>query len=159
MTAIPWVRQATPDDYEAILKIRDQVAVDLLQRGFRWNPNALTRDHLEEWNQAGVLWVGEVRGQVIACIAVWLHDPIGWWSRADLAGYVRDLMIDPSHRHQGVGAHLLRWAELYLQGLGRSRVRLDCDAGNDRLCRYYEAAGYQYVETDESGFAQFEKRL
>lgn len=159
MTGIPWVRQATPDDFDALLKIRDHVAVDLLQRGFRWNPNALTREHLEDWTTAESLFVGDIQGKIVGSVAVWLYDPVGWWPRGDLAGYIRDLMIDPSYRHQNLGAHLLRWAELYVAGLGRGRVRLDCDAVNERLCRYYKEAGYRHVETDQEGSALFEKRL
>lgn len=159
MTGIPWVRQATPDDFDALLEIRDRVAVDLLERGFQWNPSALTYEHLDGWTRAGALWVGDVRGTVVGSVAVWLYDPVGWWPRADLAGYVRDLMIDPSYRHQGLGAHLLRWAERYISGLGRNRVRLDCDASNKRLWRYYTEAGYGHVQIDEHGSALFEKRL
>ncbi len=95
MTAIPSIRPATPDDFDALLEIREEVAVDLLERGIPSNPNALTRQHLEEWTSAGVLWVAELDGAVIGSIAVWFHDPTNYWPRADLASYIRDLMVHP----------------------------------------------------------------
>jgi GNAT superfamily N-acetyltransferase len=153
----PTVRRAEPADFGRLLEIRDRVAIDLLERGVRWNPNALTLEHLEDWHRLGVLWLAEIDGQVVGSVAVWRKDPMGYWPAGDLATYLRDLMTDPSYRHHGIGAVLLGWAERYSAGIGRSRVRLDCDAGNQRLCRYYQEAGYRQVATDGDGFALFEK--
>lgn len=159
MTAIPQIRLATTDDFQPLLAIREEVAIDLLERGIPSNPNALRWHHLEEWTSAGVLWVAEVDGEVIGSIAVWPYDPTGYWSRADLASYLRDLMVHPRFRHEGYGAVILGWAERFSAGRGRSRVRLDCDATNERLCRYYKEAGYRHVVTDDDGFALFEKTV
>jgi GNAT superfamily N-acetyltransferase len=159
VTGNPRIRPATPDDFELLLEIREEVAIDLLQRGIPSNPNSLTRQHLEDWTSDGVLWVADLDGEAIGSIAVWFHDPTEYWPRADLASYVRDLMVDPRLRHQGYGAMLLGWAESYSSGRGRNRVRLDCDAVNERLCRYYKEAGYRHVITDEYGFALYEKAL
>ena len=159
MTANPWIRPATPDDFESLLEIREEVAIDLLQRGIPSNPNALTWQHLEDWTTERVLWVAELDGAVIGSIVVWSHDPTGYWPRADLASYLRDLMLHPRYRHEGFGAVVLGWAERYSAGRGRNRVRLDCDASNERLCRYYKEAGYRHVATDHDGFALFEKVL
>ena len=159
MTAIPSIRHATPYDFEPLLEIRKEIAVDLLQRGIASNPNALRRHHLEEWTAARVLWVAESEGTVAGSIAVWFCDPTNYWSRVDLASYVRDLMVHPRHRHHGFGAVILGWAERFSAGTGRSRVRLDCVASNERLCRYYKEAGYRHVVTDKDGFALFEKVL
>ena len=79
MTANPLIRPATPDDFELLLAIREEVAIDLLERGVPSNPNALTWQHLEEWTSAGVLWVAELEGTVIGSIAVWSHDPTNYW--------------------------------------------------------------------------------
>ena len=159
MTARPQIRLATPYDFDALLEIREEVAIDLLERGIPSNPNALTRQHLEDWTRAGVLWVADLDGAVIGSIAVWPHDPTNYWPRADLASYIRDLMVHPRFRHEGIGALILGWAERFSAGRGRSRVRLDCEAGNERLCRYYKEAGYRHVVTDNDGFALFEKTL
>ena len=125
------IRLAAPNDFETLLEVREEVAIDLLQRGIPSNPNSLTRQHLVDWTSEGVLWVADLDGEVIGSIAVWFHDPTDYWPRADLASYVRDLMVHPRLRHQGYGALLLKWAERYSAGRGRNRVRLDC--GNLRL--------------------------
>jgi RimJ/RimL family protein N-acetyltransferase len=159
VTEIPHVRPARLADFDAILEIRDQVAVDLLGRGVPWNPNVLSRAQLADWSDRGVLYVAELKGEIVGSIAVWRRDPGGWWPVEDRGGYVRDLMIDPRLRGKGVGAIVLRWAENYASGMGLQRVRLDCLSSNDRLCRYYKEAGYRQVATDSSGVAYFEKSV
>ena len=159
MTSIPTLRPATAEDFDLLLEIRREIAADLQQRSIPANPNGLRRHHLEEWTAANVLWVGELQGSVIGSIAVWFHDPTDHWPRSDLATYVRDLMVSPRHRDQGLGAVMLSWAERFSAGLGRSRVRLDCDASNPRLLRYYTEAGYRRVGIDDEGFALFEKAV
>ena len=54
---------------------------------------------------------------------------------------------------------MLSWAERFSAGVGRRRVRLDCDASNARLLHYYSEAGYGRVGIDDEGFALFEKEL
>lgn len=159
VTQIPHIRPARASDFDAILEIRDQVAVDLLGRGLHWNPNVLSRIQLADWSDRGVLFVAEVKNEVVGSIAIWRRDPGSWWPVEDRAGYVRDLMIHPRLRGQGAGATVLRWAEKYAAGLGLQRVRLDCLSSNDRLCRYYQEAGYRPVATDPDGVAYFEKSV
>ena len=159
MRGTPWVRPATPADFQVLLEVREEVAVDLLQRGIASNPNALTRQHLEEWTKSRALWVAELDGSVIGSIAVWLHDPTDYWPETELATYIRDLMVSPKHRHEGLRASMLRWAERFSASRGRDRVRLDCDAANERLCRYYQDCGYRRVGIDGEGFALYEKAL
>jgi RimJ/RimL family protein N-acetyltransferase len=159
VTGIPHVRPARPQDFDAILEIRDQVAVTLLSRGRQWNPNVLSRAHLADWLDRGALFVAEIGGKVIGAIAVWRRDPGAYWPVEDRAGYIRDLMIHPQLQGRAVGAAVLGWAERYAAGLGLQRVRLDCLSTNDRLCRYYKEAGYRQVATDVDGMAYFEKAV
>lgn len=159
VTEIPHLRPARVGDFDAILEIRDQVAVDLLGRGVHWNPNVLSRSQLADWSNRGVLFVAEIRNEAVGSIAVWRRDPGGWWPVEDRAGYVRDLMIHPRLRGRDIGATILRWAEKYAGGVGLQRVRLDCLSSNDRLCRYYKEAGYRQVATDLDGVAYFEKSV
>jgi len=149
VTRIPHVRPAKTSDFDRLLEIRQRIALRLLQRGIHSNPASLTRAHLEEWTEAGVLWVGEVGGEVVAAVTVWRHDPAGFWPRGDVAAYIRDLMVDPEHASQGYGKVVLGWAERYAAGIGRRRVRLDCDLDNERLMRYYHDAGYREIAHDD----------
>jgi len=152
------VRPATQADFDTLLKLQDEVAIDLLSRGIRWNPTAVTRDHLYEWVEEGALMVGTVENQIVGSIAIRSIDRGGHWAKGDLAGYVHDLMVSPQHKGSNLGRQLLKWAESYSRGRGRVRIRLDCDASNTRLCGYYEEAGYRRVG-ESDGAALFEKVL
>ncbi|MCY9698207.1 GNAT family N-acetyltransferase, partial [Paenibacillus alginolyticus] len=43
------------------------------------------------------------------------------------------------------GQLLLKWAENYIKNKGRTRIRLDCMAENDRLNQYYLDSGFQHI--------------
>ncbi len=159
VTQIPHVRPADPGDFDAILEVKDQVAVDLLSRGVHWNPNVLTADDLSDWAEDKALFAIEISSSVVGCVAVWLQDPDEWWPVGDRAGYIRDLMVHPRLRGQEVGSKVLGWAERYLGGLGKHKIRLDCLASNDRLRRYYTDAGFHQFGVDAVGMAYFEKTL
>lgn len=145
-------------DFDRLLKLQDEVAVDLLSRGIKWNPGAVTRNHLSEWVEEGALMVGTIEDQVVGAIAARSVDRGDHWPKGDLAAYVHDLMVSPEHKGNHLGRQLLKWAESYAQGRGRVRVRLDCDVSNVRLCLYYEGLGYRRVGEFE-GAALFEKVL
>jgi ribosomal protein S18 acetylase RimI-like enzyme len=152
------VRPATTGDFDTLLKLQDEVAVDLLSRGIKWNPGAVTRDHLYEWVQEGALMVGTFEDQVVGAIAIRSADRGNHWPKGDLAGYIHDLMVSPEHKGNHLGRQLLYWAERYTKGRGRLWIRLDCEASNARLCRYYEEVGFRRVGEFE-GAALFEKAL
>lgn len=152
------VRPAIPADFDTLLKLQDEVAVDLLSRGIRWNPGAVTRDHLDEWAGEEALMVGTIEDKVVGVVAIRSADRGGRWPKGDLAGYLHDLMVSPQVKGNHLGRQLLNWAESYARGRGRTWVRLDCDASNARLCRYYEEAGYRRAGGLD-GSALFEKAL
>ncbi len=152
------VRAAQPEDVDRLQAIREEVAIDLLQRGIPWNPNATRREHLESWVAQGALWVATISDEPLGMVAVWWSDPAGYWPKADLAAYLHDLMMSPTLRGERMGERLLAWAESFVRGRGRRWLRLDCDAANDRLRRYYEEAGYEHVGI-HAGAALFQKRL
>src|SRR5258708_10271480 len=63
----------------------------------------------------------------------------------DLPGdalYVHGLMVLRACAGQAVGRALLAWAARRAARLGKSLLRLDCDATNPRLRAYYESAGF-----------------
>ncbi|WP_019960382.1 ribosomal protein S18-alanine N-acetyltransferase [Woodsholea maritima] len=51
--------------------------------------------------------------------------------------------IDPAHRHQGMGAHLLKASESLVSGLGTRRFFLEVSVRNDGALRLYQSSGWQ----------------
>jgi ribosomal protein S18 acetylase RimI-like enzyme len=62
-----------------------------------------------------------------------------WGERLPDSGYVRRLCTRPDVARQGLGVELLTWADTKATSRGRSYLRLDTPAANDRLRAYYES--------------------
>jgi hypothetical protein len=56
-------------------------------------------------------------------------------------------------------AWLLDWVSQVAREEGRDAVRLDCVAGNDRLCGYYERLGFRARGTVTVGGSPGERRI
>jgi ribosomal protein S18 acetylase RimI-like enzyme len=103
---------------------------------------------------AGRLFVAEAEGRVVGFVSVLGafrseepdDDPAPF-------AYVDDLVILPQHRSRGLGRALLRRAEAYAAGCGRSSLRLSVKGGNDVARAFYLRGGYTEYEL------QLEKRL
>ncbi|KPF70452.1 hypothetical protein IP84_01650 [beta proteobacterium AAP99] len=69
------------------------------------------------------------------------NGPNPWWPvdgrpAVYLAGMVA------ARRGQGTGSRIIAWGMQQAAQRGHRRLRLDCHAGNNRLCAYYESQGF-----------------
>ncbi len=95
----------------------------------------------------GELYLARLDGKVIGAFVLgWKDEPVWgppiWGGRPDEAGYVHKLAVARRAAGQGVGLKMQRWAEERVREAGRLYLRLDCDADNVRLNRYYRDAGF-----------------
>ncbi|GAA1116592.1 hypothetical protein GCM10009642_63360 [Nocardiopsis metallicus] len=82
-------------------------------------------------------------GPLLAALRLLTEDPQIWPDSDSVrATYVHGLMVDRSASGQGLGAHLLAWAESRASDHHHTCVRLDCVSTNHRLRAYYEQRGY-----------------
>ncbi len=61
-------------------------------------------------------------------------------------GYLDDVFVLEQHRHQGIGAKLMREAVDYARGSGCVRVELGTRRDNTRARRLYERLGFEEVD-------------
>jgi GNAT superfamily N-acetyltransferase len=143
------VRQATPEDIEAILALRTEASQWLAAKGsdqWQWPPRIAG---IKVGIAAGTVWVieGSV-GDVVATITVDnFADPEFWLpaDQPDTALYAHQMIVARSHARQGLGSALLDFAGALAQGSGRRWVRLDAWATNKPLQDYYLTQGFQPV--------------
>ena len=152
------IRAATVEDLPAVLQLYDEAVAWLNARGIaeQWGTTPVSeRPHLvaevresldfgavAEWDGlVGFIAVDTaVPGEVVGLLG----------ERAGSAAWVHSLVARRTPEAQGVGAALLRWAEAYALGQGRTCLGLGCWAGNPRLVAYYEGVGFRRVgETGE----------
>ncbi|MEU6669113.1 GNAT family N-acetyltransferase [Streptomyces sp. NPDC046727] len=144
-------RPAVREDLSTLVRLRDDAARWMNSRGTtgQWQPGELDEAHFRRIMEDGEVWVAEVAGRTVGAWELWWEDPDAWGPQPPTAGYVHRLMVDHAVALPGTGRRLLRAAERRVAEAGRTLVRLDCLAGNDRLTAYYVDAGYRVVGHQE----------
>jgi len=102
----------------------------------------------------GKVFVAEHGGQVVGFVCVWAgvpseepdDDPSEY-------AFVSDLVLEPAHRHRGLGRELMTAAEDYARARGARRIRLGVLARNMAARAFYESMNYLEREIE------LEKRL
>ncbi|GAA2234492.1 MULTISPECIES: GNAT family N-acetyltransferase [Streptomyces] len=169
-TTGPRVRPAAESDLAALVRLRDDAARWMLSRGItgQWRPGELDEDHFRRIMTRGEVWLAEAGGRPVGAWELWWEDEDAWGAQPPVAGYVHRLMVDRAAAAPGTGRLLLSAAERRVAEAGRTRVRLDCLAGNAPLNAYYVDAGYRVVGRKEGkpqpggppkSFTLLEKRL
>ncbi|MEU0383681.1 GNAT family N-acetyltransferase [Streptomyces chartreusis] len=141
------VRPATEADVATLVRLRDDAARWMPARGItgQWRPGELDEGHFRQVMARGEVWLAEAGGRVRGAWELWWEDEAAWGPQPPVAGYVHRLMVDRGTAAPGTGRLLLRAAERRVAEAGRTRVRLDCLAGNAPLNAYYREAGYRVV--------------
>lgn len=119
-------RPARPSDYDHFARLFVELGTDnpVLPRD-RWE-SALARDTLffeEDGEVVAYAYVQPLRG----------------------VGYVRHVVVAPSHRGRGVGAHVMRAVAVHLRGRGCTRWCLNVKPDNTAAVRLYRSAGMENV--------------
>lgn len=150
MTTTPLVvRAAGPDDLPTVHEILDGAAAWLAEQGIRQWPIPYPREPIARAFAERGLWVGARGSRIVATMRTAPRDPEIWGEDPVPALYVHALAARREPLGRGSGLELLRWTARSAAREGLDVVRLDCLAGNDRLCRYYRQAGFRHVRDVE----------
>jgi ribosomal protein S18 acetylase RimI-like enzyme len=151
---------ALPYDAAAVVALRDAAARWQRERGIRqWEVGEVTPEQVRRQIERGEWHVVrepatssvpaefpvKLRVEVRAAVRVVTADPDVWGTRDDDAWYVHGLVVDRRQTGRALGARVLRRVEQDAWSRGRTAVRLDCVASNERLRRYYREQGYREV--------------
>jgi GNAT superfamily N-acetyltransferase len=159
------VERARVTDGSQIVELRDAAAPWLQRRGVeQWAPGEVRAEHVRRQIEADQWYVVRRHERVLAALRVLDDDREVWGARNDGALYVHGLVIDREVAGIGLGASLLDWVERIAVEQGKSWVRLDCVASNQKLCRYYADLGFLEVGSNSFGaggpsVALFEKHV
>jgi ribosomal protein S18 acetylase RimI-like enzyme len=106
---------------------------------------ALMRARCGKWD--GKVFVAEEEAQVVGFVCVWARVPSEEPNDDPSEhAFVSDLVVEPAHRHRGVGRTLMSAAEDYARARGARRIRLRVLARNTAARGFYESMNY--VERD-----------
>jgi len=164
------VRQATPDDVDAVMELVRRVVPLMRASGnFQWDetyPNAavFARDV-----EMGQLWLAEIDNQIAGGAAITTdQDPeyaqVGW-DLSEIAVVVHRLAVDPAFRGKGVAGGLMRQAEIVATEHEIWVLRVDTNTENEATQKLFPKLGYLSAGEITLGFRPglrfrcYEKRL
>ncbi|HJU11196.1 MAG TPA: GNAT family N-acetyltransferase [Candidatus Binataceae bacterium] len=146
------IARAGSDDYDIVMAILREAADWLIQRG---NPQwqhwymdfgeQLLRERLEHHE----VYLFRAEKIPIGTVTIQWTDAEVWGGRGSdgLAGYIHGIGIVRSMSGRQVGERILEWAVEQIRQRERQFARLDAQASNKPLCRYYEKCGFHPLET------------
>lgn len=122
----------------------DKMQVDHWQ--YWKNPPADKIRWVEEGIQNEEFYFLELQeGDSIGMVRVLDRDELYWGKREERAKYVHSLVIQEKFNGRGYGRQVLNLIEEMAREDDCTCVRLDADAANSKLCKYYEKQGFRRV--------------
>jgi protein-tyrosine phosphatase len=143
-------RLADPSQAGAIARLRDDLAEYQAEQGFpQWRPGEITGEQFARQIEAGEWFVLIDAATLTGTVRIIWDDPVIWPEGGE-AGHIHGLMVQRSRMGQGIGSHLLSWAEQHIRDQGKPLARLDCAATSQSLRSFYRRRGY--IEIGEFRF-------
>ncbi|GAB3254387.1 GNAT family N-acetyltransferase [Chitinimonas naiadis] len=105
----------------------------------------------ESMKNRGEVLVAEVSGQIIGCCSLYICPTLMHGARP--FGIIEHIVVDPSHRRQGIGRALLEEAIRIADFRRCYKLMLMTDAVQEGMQRFYEACGFS------RGAQGFQRRL
>lgn len=137
------IRPATPDDSERLAALFTQLGYP--------TPASTIRERLQRLSDATTVFVAVERDEPTGVVAVELYDDFVVGRRAVILG----LVIDELARNRGIGATLLRAAEIWAAQRNAPLLVVRSNVIRDDAHRFYAREGYRRVKSQHI----FEKRL
>src|SRR5271168_4023670 len=140
------VRQALPQDTKLVADILREATRWLEQAGMpMWQDGELSPSRIAADVDAGLFFVAECDGKMAGTVKLQLEDLLFWPDvPPEQSAFIHRLAV----RRQFAGGHfssaLLHWAVPQARSLGRSFLRLDCEASRPRLRAVYERFGFRH---------------
>lgn len=165
------IRRANQSEIEKIITITQACAAQMIAEGiFQWNQHYPNKLAFEKDLQREELYVLELDQKVVGCITIstWKDEeykPISWLTPDSNHRYIHRLAVHPSYQGKGWARALMDFAEEHARKEGAISIRLDTFSKNVRNQRFYEARGYQQLESiyfpkqSEHPFYCYEKLL
>lgn len=147
------IRQATGHDSGTVAEILSEAARWLDQRGMpMWRADELLPSHVAADVDAGLFFIAECDGAAAGVMKFQLADKLFWPDVPQTeSAFVHRLAVRRRFAGGGVSSDLLNWAVVRARSLGRSYLRLDCEASRAKLRAVYERFGFVHHSDRQVG--------
>ncbi len=140
------IRQATPQDIDAVAEILGEVARWLEEQGMAmWHQDELQPNRIVADVDSAQFFLAECDGVPAATIRFQLEDRLFWPDvPQNDSAFIHRLAVRRRFAGGEVSSALLLWAIARTHALGRRYLRLDCEASRTRLRAIYERLGFRF---------------
>jgi GNAT superfamily N-acetyltransferase len=109
-----------------------------------WEANELSPEAIRAEVAAGQFVLADREGEPAGALRFQTEDLLFWPDiPQDRSAFVHRLVVRRRFKGQGVSTALLEWAAGHARALGKTHLRLDCDAGRPKLRALYERFGFR----------------
>jgi len=157
------IARAQEADLDQARKILVDAATWMVEHEIsQWRPEDFPSQRVGKWLDD--LYIARHGEELVGVFRLLSEDADVWPDAppSQAAIVLHSLAVAGPHRGQGVGRRLLELAALQAAASGAEILRLDCPSANGRLRRYYQEAGFRYVDDIQVGpyhASRFEMRL
>ena len=127
-------------DLDDVLEVLNEAARWLTSRGINQWVDGFPGQLIAADISRGEVYLARRERRAVGTFTLQWSDELFWPGAVGEAGYIHRIAVRREAR--GLGVELLQMAERVTAASGRKLLRLDCFAGNDALCAYYERAGF-----------------
>ncbi len=147
------IRQAKAEDVDVVSTILLDAADWLERRGIgMWRADELSPEQMSQGISEGLFFIAELSSRPAGTIKFQLADTLFWPDMPQHdAAYVHRLAVTRACAGGVVSTALLSWAVRRSHLLGRTFLRLDCEAARPSLRAVYERFGFEHHSDREVG--------
>ena len=149
----PDIRPATRQDTGTVANVLCEAARWLEQGGMgMWRTDEVLPIRITADVDAGLFFVAECDGVTAGVVKFQLEDGLFWPDVAQAeSAFVHRLAVRRQFAGLGISSALLSWAVGRARSLGRSYLRLDCEASRPKLRAVYERFGFIHHSDKQVG--------
>jgi len=128
-----------------------------------WFPEELSPEKLSAAVAAGELHLVMKDGEAVGTVIFQLQDRLFWpdMEEGD-AAYIHKVILKRSVAGTGLAMKVIEWAKEKAKAQGLAYLRLDTEAGREKLCSLYESAGFSrhsYRQVGRHYVVRYEMKL
>ncbi len=147
------IRKANVSEIEQIITITRACAANMIEQNiFQWNEQYPTLEAFENDSKRNELYVLTFSEEIIGSLVISTlkdeeYNDVSWLTEDANNYYIHRLAIHPEHQRKGYAKKLMDFAEATAKENNATSVRLDTFSQNHRNQKFYEARGYQKLES------------
>ena len=145
------LKQAHPHDIQIAFNLLKSASKTLEQKNIsQWKYWQYPPVEKIKWVEDGFLnnefyFIENANDAVMGMVRILEEDLSYWGAMNDQSKYIHSLVIDKSFSGNNLGKQVILCIEENAKKNNFQYLRLDCDASNVKLCKYYENLGFILV--------------